>query len=239
MEGRVALVTGASSGIGLAIATAFAHAGARVAMVARGTDRLTEAAAHVAADGRQVLAVTADVTREAEVESAFARATERFGPIDVLVNNAGVATRVPTADLTLADWQKVVDTNITAAFLCSLLAFRSMRGRGGRIINIGSVSAQMARPNSVPYTTSKFALDGMTRAFALDGRPHGIAVSILHPGNTVSGLWQGREADAEREGIMQAEDVARVALLMATLPPGVNLLESTILPVTMPYLGRG
>lgn len=244
MGGLVAVVTGASSGIGLAIATAYAEAGARVVLSARGRDRLDEAAARLAAAGHEVHPVAADVAREADVLALFNATAERFGTPDVVVNNAGMATRTPTPDLTLAEFQGCLDVNVTGAFLCSREAFRAMRARadgrgGGRIINVGSVSARVPRPNSVPYTTSKFALEGMTRAFALDGRAHGIAASVLHPGNTRSEIWKGREGAAAREGIMQAADVARVAVLMATLPPEVNLLESVILPVTMPFLGRG
>jgi NAD(P)-dependent dehydrogenase (short-subunit alcohol dehydrogenase family) len=156
------------------------------------------------------------------------------------VNNAGIIVGTPTESLALADWQRVIDVNLTGAFLCSRAAFRAMKPRGGRIINIGSTAAKVPRPHSAAYTTSKFALEGLTRSLALDGREHGIAVSILHPGNTASALWGGAEDEQRRrEGVMSASEVARVAVVMAALPPDINLLEGLLLPVAMPFLGRG
>jgi NAD(P)-dependent dehydrogenase (short-subunit alcohol dehydrogenase family) len=113
------------------------------------------------------------------------------------------------------------------------------RQKSGRIINIGSVSARVSRIHQAAYTTSKFGLDGLTKATALEGREHGIAVSILHPGNTETAIWAGREQVARTEGIMDADELARIAVLMAALPPGMNMLEAVALPVTMPFLGRG
>jgi NAD(P)-dependent dehydrogenase (short-subunit alcohol dehydrogenase family) len=240
MQNKVALITGGSTGIGRAIAEAFAEAGASVVLAARNAEKLAAAAAAIGARGGKVLAVPTDITDEAAVARLFAQLREAHGRIDVLVNNAGGTTRTPTADLTPTDFRRVMETNVTGAFLCAREAFAMMKAQGGgRIINIGSVSAKVPRADSVPYTTSKFALEGLTRAFALDGRAHGIAVSVLQPGNTESEIWAGREAHAAREGVMAAADVARVALLMATLPASVNLLESVILPVSMPFLGRG
>jgi NAD(P)-dependent dehydrogenase (short-subunit alcohol dehydrogenase family) len=240
LAGKVALITGASSGIGEAIAAAFAAEGASLVLAARGAERLGAITARLQGAGASVAAVPTDVSREAEVLALFQHAVASFGTVDVLVNNAGTAARTPTDELTLAEWQRVIDVNLTAAFLCAREAFRLMKPRGGgRIINIGSVSAKVPRANSAPYTTSKFAVEGLTRSLALDGRPFGIAVSVLHPGNTTSGFWAGREEAAQREGVMDAADVARVALAMASLPAGVNLLEAVMLPVSMPFLGRG
>jgi len=239
LDGRVAIVTGASTGIGRAIALALAGAGAKTVVAARSADKLEELAKEIAAAGGEALAAPCDVTDEARVEALFARCRESFGDPDILINNAGIADHTPTLDLTLARWQEVIDINLTSVFLCSRAAMRVMMPRKrGRIINIGSISAKVPRPNTAAYTATKFAIEGLTRALALDGRPHGIAVSMLHPGSTVSMLVPG-VTDKQRPATMQAEDVARLALLMATLPDDVNLFESTILPVEMPFLGRG
>ena len=194
----------------------------------------------IAAAGGRALAIPTDVTDEDAVADLFARAHAEDGHVDILVNNAGIAGGGPVDELTLATWQRVIDVNLTGAFLCSRAALRVMKPRRrGRILNIGSISAQMPRVHSVPYTTSKFGLEGMTRALALEARPYGIAVSVLHPGNTTSAIWEGREEQTDVEGIMPAAEVARVALLMVTLPPEINMLESVVLPVRQPFLGRG
>jgi NAD(P)-dependent dehydrogenase (short-subunit alcohol dehydrogenase family) len=241
LTGRVAIVTGASSGIGRAIAEAFGAEGARLVLASRGLDRLNTLAETLRSRGSEVVAEAVDVATETEVALLFNRTQEVFGRVDILVNNAGTTARTPTDEMTLAEWQRVIDVNLTGAFLCAREALRMMKrqGGGGRIINIGSVSAKVPRANSAPYTTSKFALEGLTRSLALDGRPFGIAASILHPGNTTSGFWVGREEAASQEGVMNPADVARVAVVMASLPPDVNLLEGVMLPVSMPFLGRG
>ena len=238
---KVAVVTGASNGIGEAIAAALAAEGARLVLAARGADRLATVAEALRARGSSVLAEAVDVSREGDVLQLFNRTAEVFGRVDILVNNAGTASRTATDEMTLAEWQRVIDVNLTGCFLCAREALRMMKrqGDGGRIINIGSISSKVPRVNSAPYTTSKFGLEGLTRSLALDARPFGIAVSVVHPGNTQSGIWAGREDAAAREGIMAAEDVARVVALTASLPASVNLLESVILPVSMPFLGRG
>lgn len=237
---RVAIVTGASSGIGRAIAEAYAAEGATVVLAARSADKLDEVAAAIGKTGGTAIPVRTDVTREAEVIALFRRVMADHGRLDILVNNAGGNVKSTTHELSLADWQRIIDLNLTAAFLCSREALKVMiPQKGGRIINIGSVSAKMPRVHSAAYTTSKFGLEGLTRSLALDGREHGIAVSILQPGNTATAIWEGRADQGRKEGIMQSEDVARVALLMATLPEGVSLLEGVILPFSMPFLGRG
>ena len=239
LDGRVAIVTGASTGIGRAIALALAEAGAKTVVAARSADRLEQLAKEIADAGGEALAAPCDVTEEAKVEALFAHCSEHFGDPDILINNAGIADHTPTPDLTLVRWQEVIDINLTSVFLCSRAAMRLMMPKKrGRIINIGSISAKVPRQNTAAYTASKFAVEGLTRSLALDGRPHGIAVSMLHPGSTVSMLVPG-VTDKQRPDTMQAEDVARLALLMATLPDDVNLFESTILPIGMPFLGRG
>lgn len=237
---RVAVITGASAGIGQSIASAYAAEGAKVVLAARNGERLTAAAEAIKKDGGTALAVPTDVTSESDVAHLLRQTIEAFGRVDVLVNNAGVTVSAPPDELSLEDWRKVLDVNLTGAFLCGREALRAMKPRRtGRILNIGSVSAKVPRFNSAAYAASKFGLEGLTRSLALDARQFGIAVSILHPGNTQSELWQGREETARREGVMAAEELARVAVLMAALPPDINFLEGVVLPVGMPFLGRG
>lgn len=240
LQDRIAIVSGASSGIGRGIAEAYAREGARVCLAARNLDTLNAAAASIRDAGGEAMAVRMDVTVESEVADAYRAAADRWGRIDIAVNSAGIAGGGPSEDLDLATWQRVMDVNVTGVFLCCREALRHMiPHRRGRVINIGSVAGKVPRPESAPYATSKFALDGLTRSVALDARPHGIAVSVLHPGNTVSAMTAGLEERAECEGMMQPEDVAEVAVTMVALPDAVNFLESVVLPVKMPLIGRG
>ena len=186
---RVAVVTGASNGLGRGIAEALAAAGAKTALAARRTEMLEDVASAIRKTGGTALPVTTDVTREDQVASLFRKTYEAYGRVDVLVNNAGVPTHVPVEDITLKYWQEVLDVNLTAAFLCSREAIKIMKTQtpqGGRIINIGSVSAKTPRPDSLPYTVTKFALQGMTHQLTMDGRKYGVVASILHPGATLS-----------------------------------------------------
>jgi NAD(P)-dependent dehydrogenase (short-subunit alcohol dehydrogenase family) len=249
MIGRVAVVTGASSGLGRGIAQALAAAGAKTVLAARRTEMLEEAAAGIRDAGGIALAETTDVTREEEVCRLFKNVREACGRVDVLVNNAGVAAHMPIEDITLKYWQEVLDVNLTAAFLCSREAIRIMKDQvpqGGRIINIGSVSAKTPRPDSLPYTATKFALHGMTHQLTMDGRKYGVVASIVHPGTTLSsfstrrGRTKAGPGTAPEDYIMAAEDVASVVVLMCSLPPEVNLYEATILPNHMrSFIGRG
>lgn len=237
---RIALITGASTGIGKCIAAAYAEEGAKVVLAARSREKLEAVAGEIRSAGGTALVVPTNVTLEEDVIDLFRRTLEVFGRVDILVNCAGITNRSPTDELSLEAWKNVLDVNLNGAFLCSREALRIMkRQRSGRIINIGSISAKMPRPHTAPYTTSKFALEGLTRSLALDARDYGIAVSILHPGNTATPLWDGREDQARQEGIMSPNDLARVMVMMAALPPDVNMLESIMLPVSMPFLGRG
>jgi NAD(P)-dependent dehydrogenase (short-subunit alcohol dehydrogenase family) len=240
LAGKTTLVTGASSGIGLAIAKLFYEAGSSLIMAARNAEKLHIAADLIAdPDGPRITAIPTDLTDDSQLQSLFETAAAQ--KLDILINNAGASIRARTEHVTPAAWRGVIDLNVTAAFLAAQAAFKIFleQDRPGRIINIGSVSARVPRHNSVAYTTSKFALDGMSRAMALDGRGKGIAVSILHPGNTESAIWTGQEDAVAKEGLMPGASVARAALLMATLPPDINLLDATMLPLTMPFLGRG
>ena len=240
LQDQVAVITGASSGIGARIAAAFASEDARTVLAARRRDRLEALAEEIQGAGGRALVVSTDVTDEAQVAALFQKTSDAFGRVDILVNNAGIGGAGPTEELSLEVWQRVLDVNLTGAFLCSREALRIMRPRrSGRIINIGSVSAKVPRTDSAAYTTSKFGLEGLTRSLALDARSSGIAVSILHPGNTVTPIWRGREEIARKEGAMSPDDIARIVVMMATLPPELNLLEGVILPVSMPFVGRG
>ena len=240
LQDRVALITGASTGIGKSIAVAYAAEGAKAVLASRNSEKLEGVAQEIERAGGTAIVVPVDVTAEDAVVGLFQQALEAFDRIDILVNNAGVSKGAPTDELSLEVWQQVIDVNLTAAFLCSREALKIMKTRrSGRIINIGSVSAKVPRVHSAAYTTSKFGLEGLTRSLALDAREFGIAVSILHPGNTATPIWTGREEMARQEGVMSPDDLAQVAVTIAALPPEINLLESLVLPVSMPFVGRG
>ena len=239
LSGRTAIVTGASTGIGREIAVHLAREGANLALAARSENKLAELQTAIETDGGTAIAIRTDVTVEDDVERLFDDTLARFQSLDILVNNAGIADHTPTTELTLARWQQVMDANLTSVFLCSRLAMRHMANqKRGRIINVGSISSKVPRANTAAYAASKFALEGLTKSLAIDGREHGIAVSMVHPGSTVSSLIPG-VTDKPRPQTMMPGDVARVVTLMSSLPDDVNLYESTILPVDTPFLGRG
>jgi NAD(P)-dependent dehydrogenase (short-subunit alcohol dehydrogenase family) len=240
LQGKVALVTGASSGIGRGIARGLARAGAQLVIAARREAKLAEVAGEVAALGGDVLAVPTDVTDEAAVERLFAATVERFGRLDVLVNNAGAFDGGPIDELSLDAWERVMATNLRGPFLCTRAAFRIMKRQGGgRIINIGSISAQRVRPNSAAYSTSKHGIWGLTQVTALEGRPHGIVCSCLHPGNTRVERAEAAAAQPGAEPFISVDELAAAAVFMATQPPHVNVLEAIVMPAAQPYLGRG
>src|SRR5262245_9524723 len=249
LAGKVAIVTGASNGIGRGIAETFGAEGAKTVLVARRADVLDEVAAGIRAKGGEALPVATDLTQEQQVAALFAKVKSTYGRLDVLVNNAGVPTHINTEDITLQYWREVLDINLTAQFLCAREAIRIMKAQtpqGGRIINMGSVSAKTPRPDSLPYTATKFAIQGMTHQLTQDGRKHNIVSSIIHPGATLSSFTTRRGRGKSGPGatpddyVMAAEDVAKVAVLMAALPGEVNLYEATILPNHMrSFIGRG
>jgi len=244
LEGRVAIVTGASSGLGRGIAEKLAGEGAKVVLAARRKDMLDQIGADIKRSGGAALAVPTDVTKEADVVALFKKAHAAFGRVDILVNNAGVPNFKPTDEMSLADWQAIVDLNLTAVFLCSREALKVMKGQGGgRIVNMGSISAWSARTNAIGYNATKAALEGLTRSLTVDGRAYGVVASIVHPGAAATGFTQGRAPGAgatPQEYLMSPEHVARVVLLMCTLPPEVNLFDATILPNHQPsFIGRG
>lgn len=239
LEGRVVIVTGASSGIGEACALAFARKGAKAVLAARRAERLSALVAKVEEMGGEALAVATDVTDEAAVDNLFASAVERFGTVDVLINNAGIADSTPVDEMTLETWHQVIETNLTSAFLCSRAAFRTMKGKGrGRIINVGSISARVPRENSPAYAASKFGLDGLTRSLAIDGRKHNIAASIFHPGIVATEIAPGA-VKLPADFAASPEDIADVIVHMCDIPDHLNFYEGMVVQIDLPFLGRG
>jgi NAD(P)-dependent dehydrogenase (short-subunit alcohol dehydrogenase family) len=240
LQEKAALVTGGNRGIGKGIARALALEGARVAIGARDARQLQQTAAELAGEGVQVLPVTADVSCESEVVALFGRVVADFGRLDILVNNAGAFDGGPLETLSLEAWNRVIGACLTGTFLCTREAFRIMQPQGGgRILNIGSISAQRSRLHAVPYTTAKHGVWGLTQAAALEGRPHGIVVSCLHPGNVRVERRTGTGKPSEQEPMMSVAELAEVAVHMLALPPHVNFLEAIVLPTEQLYLGRG
>ena len=237
LDEKVAVITGGGTGIGKGIARAFAAEGADLVIASRNRGRLEEAADELRSLGADVLVATADVGDEGQVVALFEQVVERFGRLDVLVNNSGIFERAAIVDMSYEAWRSVVDVNLSGAFLCTREAMRIMKPQGaGRIINIGSISAQVPRYDSAPYTATKHGLVGLTKSTALEGREHGIAACCLHPGNVESDMTTVVEG---KEPMMTQEEIASVALTMAALPPHVNMLEVIVLPVDQEYLGRG
>jgi len=239
MHDKVALITGAGSGIGKATALAFLADGFRVTLSGRHREGLEEVA-RSAADG-QALVIEADVTDPGAVQGLFDATREKFGRLDVLFNNAGVGVPfgVNLEDLSYEQWRAVIDTNLTGAFLCTQQAFRIMKAqtpRGGRIINNGSISAHVPRANSAPYTASKHGITGLTRSTSLDGRKYDIACGQIDIGNALTELATKLP---QAEPMMDVKHVADSVLMMAKLPPEANVQFMTILPPKMPYIGRG
>lgn len=240
LQSKVAIVTGGGSGIGKGIAKAFAEEGCAVVLAGRTVPRLKAAAEELSRIGSEVIAIPTDVTDETQVVALFAQTMERFGRLDILVNSSGAFDGGPIEDLSLDAWNNVIGACLTGPFLCTREAFKIMKpAGGGRIINIGSISAQRSRVNSAPYTSSKFGVWGLTQSAALEGRPYGISVGCLHPGNTAVERRMGSGKMSDDEPMIATEQMARVALLMATLPPEANMLEAIVLPVEQLYIGRG
>jgi NAD(P)-dependent dehydrogenase (short-subunit alcohol dehydrogenase family) len=246
---RVAIVTGAGSGIGRAVALALHGAGYRVVLAGRSRDKL-DATRALAADPEHCLVHPTDVGDPASVRALFDAAVERFGRVDLLFNNAGTGTpAIPIEELTFEQWQAVVGANFTGTFLCIQQAFRVMKAqmpRGGRIVNNGSISADAPRPMSAPYTSTKHAVTGLTKSAALDGRAFDIAVGQIDIGNAATdmtkrmrtGVMQAHGALAV-EPVMDVRHVADAVLYMAGLPLDANVLFMTVMATAMPYVGRG
>ncbi|MFI6291680.1 SDR family oxidoreductase [Nonomuraea sp. NPDC050790] len=244
---KVAVVTGAGSGIGRAVARGLRGAGYAVAVAGRREETL---AATATPDDGGWLVVPADVREAGSVAALFAAVRERFGRVDLLFNNAGTGTpAVPVDELDVEQWHAAVGTNLTGSFLCAREAFGIMRRqdpRGGRIINNGSISAHAPRPFSAPYTATKHAITGLTKALSLDGRPYGIACSQIDIGNAATDMTETMARGAlQADGTTAPEprmDVAHVVsavLYMAGLPPEANVQFMTVMATTMPFVGRG
>jgi NAD(P)-dependent dehydrogenase (short-subunit alcohol dehydrogenase family) len=238
LEGKVAVVTGASRGIGKAISIGLAEQGANLVLAARTVSDLKETQAAVIKHGVKAEIVPTDVTSEEQIEHMFARTMERFGRLDILVNNAGVFINEPIEQMSTETWDRVIAIELRAPFICTRAAFRIMKKQGGgRIINIGSISAQRVRPNTAPYNCAKFGLVGLTHTTALEGRPFGITCGCLHPG--ITGNLAKNAQKTPPDPMMSYETTAATAVYMACQPPDVNILEVIQLPREQPYLGRG
>ena len=247
---KIALVTGAGSGIGRAATLALLRAGYTVVLAGRRLDALERTIAEAEVPASQALAIPTDVGDAAAVAALFDETREAFGRLDLLFNNAGIgAPPVPLEDVTVAQWNAVVAVNLTGPFLCTQAAFRLMKSQtpmGGRIINNGSISAHAPRPYSAPYTATKHAITGLTRSTALDGRPYHIACGQIDIGNAATEMTAKmkagvRQADGETavEPTMDVENVAQAVLYMAGLPLDANVLFMTVMATDMPFVGRG
>ena len=249
-QAKVALVTGAGTGIGRAVALAFLKDGYRVGLAGRRKEPLEQTIAAAGAEGTRALAVPTNVADPLSVRALFARVNAAFGRVDVLFNNAGVgAPGVPMEDLTFEQWKNVVDINLTGVFLCTQEAIKVMKAqqpRGGRIINNGSISAHAPRPNSAPYTATKHAITGLTKSTALDGRKHDIACGQIDIGNAhtelaarmAKGVPQANGQIAV-EPLMDVQHVAGAVVYMASLPLEANVQFMTVMATKMPFVGRG
>ncbi|NML45441.1 SDR family oxidoreductase [Ramlibacter sp. G-1-2-2] len=247
--GKVAIVTGGGSGIGRAVAHALLGAGWKVALAGRRVDALEETA-KLSGAGDRALPVATDVTDPAQVEALFQQAQKAWGRVDLLFNNAGMGlAAAPLEDIAVADWKRVVDTNLSGMFYGIQQAFRVMKAQdpmGGRIINNGSISAHAPRPHSIAYTSTKHAVTGLTKAAALDGRRYNIAVGQIDIGNALTPLAERMtrgvpQANGEIavEPVMDVKLVGESVLYMASLPPEANVLFHTVMATKMPFVGRG
>lgn len=249
-DGPVAVVTGAGSGVGHAACVALARDGWVVVASGRRPQPLQDTIEAVTVAGSSGIAVPTDVADPESVTQLFSKVRDRYGRVDLLFNNAGVgAPPVALEELAIADWQRVVDINLTGSFLCAQQAFALMKQQdpsGGRIINNGSISAHVPRPNSAPYTATKHAITGLTKSLSLDGRAFGITCGQIDIGNALTGLTeQMSEGVPQADGSLKAEatmdvaDVGRAVAYMASLPPDANVLTMTVMANTMPFVGRG
>jgi NAD(P)-dependent dehydrogenase (short-subunit alcohol dehydrogenase family) len=248
--GKVAIVTGAGSGIGRAVSLALNADGYSVVLAGRRLVEIEKTAAHVKRSDARMLVVSTDVSKPEEVRSLFAKTKEAFGRLDLLFNNAGTGTPgVPMEDITFEQWTAVVGVNLTGAFLCAQEAIRIMKGqepRGGRIINNGSISAHTPRPNSAPYTATKHAVTGLTKCISLDGRKFDIACGQIDIGNAATEMTERMAAGIPQpNGTMMAEPrmdlkhVCDAVLYMANLPLDANVQFMTVMATKMPFVGRG
>jgi NAD(P)-dependent dehydrogenase (short-subunit alcohol dehydrogenase family) len=250
IAGKVAIVTGAGTGVGRAAALALLRAGYRVVLAGRRPEPLENVKKEAGADGKNGLCLPTDVADPASVKALFAKTKEAFGRLDVLFNNAGInAPGIPLEELSVEQWKNVVDINLTGMFLCTQEAFRIMKDqapRGGRIINNGSISAHAPRPNSAPYTATKHAVTGLTKCTSLDGRKYDIACGQIDIGNARTEMAERMakgvpQADGEIrvEPLMDVNHVGEAVVHMANLPLETNVQFMTIMATKMPFVGRG
>lgn len=257
------MITGGGGTIGKAIAKAFLSQNISVILTGRRLSKLEEVQQTLLEEKSStidatVYAISSDISKEESVVRLFQEIGQLDddrggggGGVDILVNNAGInATADTLEELTAADMEMVLGVNVVGAFLCAREAMKQMKqkdigdssgGGRGRIINIGSISAFSPRPNSTAYTTSKFAITGLSKSLALDGREHGIAVGTIHPGNVVSDLLSPEDVETRgrTEGFLRPEDVAQCVLTMVQLPYTANVLDLTVMPTSQPFIGRG
>jgi len=246
---RIAIVTGAGSGIGKYVAVALAREGYSLALAGRRKETLDATALEVQQANSQSLVVPTDVTDPSSVRNLFAKTKDAFGRLDLLFNNAGISSGGQLEDLTYERWKSVLDTNLTGAFLCTQEAFKIMKAqdpRGGRIINNGSISAHVPRPNSAPYTASKHGITGLTKATSLDGRKYDIACGQIDIGNAATDMVERMKKGVPQangttavEPTMDPADVARAVVYMASLPLDANVQFMTVMATKMPFIGRG
>ena len=237
LDGKVAMVTGSAHGIGKAIAIALAEKGANIVLADTDTAGMQSVAKSITALGVQAEAVPTDVTNEQQVDNLFAKTMQRFGRVDVLVNNAGLFGASPIDEMSTETWDRLIAVDLRGPFLCTRSAFRIMKKQGGgRMINIGSISAQRVRPNNAAYSVAKFGLTGLTHTVALEGRKYGINCGILHPGEV---FHERIPREKQKEPAMTPEQIAAAAAYMACQPPDVNVLELIQLNPLQPYVGRG
>jgi len=242
LDGKVAIITGGGTGIGRGIAESFIAEGGIIVISGRRAGVLDNAKTELESGGGTVMALQSDVTKESDVISLFKQTIDRFGRVDILVNNAGVAQSGLIEDTSFEDWQTIVSINLSGPFLCTREAFKIMKPQGGgRIINVGSISAKVPRNGSVGYSSTKHGMTGLTKSTALEGREFGISCGQLNPGNTESEIMV---ATREREGananpMIPVWTQGEAALYMATLPPEANVLEMTVMPIIQPFVGRG
>ncbi|MFZ0786007.1 MAG: SDR family oxidoreductase [Candidatus Acidiferrales bacterium] len=246
---KIAIVTGAGSGIGKYVAVALAREGYAVVLAGRRKETLEAVALEVTQANSRALVVPTDVTDPAAIRELFAKTKEAFGRLDLLFNNAGVSIGGPLEDLTYERWKSAIDTNLTGTFLCTQEAFKIMKSqdpRGGRIINNGSISAHAPRPNSAPYTASKHGVTGLTKSTSLDGRKYDIACGQIDIGNAATDMVERMKKGVPQangtiapEPTMDPADVARAVVYMASLPLDANVQFMTIMATKMPFVGRG
>ena len=249
-NGRIALITGAGSGVGRAVSLTLQGAGYSVVLAGRRAAELEKTAAGGKADGGKMLAVPTDISQPESVKALFAKAREAFGRLDVLFNNAGInVPAVPMEEITFEQWSSLIGINLTGSFLCAQEAMRMMKAqdpRGGRIINNGSISAHIPRPNSAPYTASKHAITGLTKAILLDGRKDNIACGQVDIGNAATEMTERMtkgviqpDGSLKVEPRINAQHIADAVLYMANLPLDANVPFITVMATQMPFAGRG